>query len=91
MYQIGAADRTKFLTTNFMPVRKVAGSGNPAFDVNGELDAVTVTAGGSGYTSAPTVVIEGDGTGATATATLSGNAVNAITITSAGFGLCSSS
>ncbi len=86
MYQIGAADRTKFLTTNFMPVRKVAGSGNPAFDVNGELNSVTVTAGGSGYTSAPTVVIDGDGSGATATATLSGNAVNAITITSAGFG-----
>ena len=55
----------------------MAGAGNPAFDVNGELDSVTVTAGGSGYTSAPTVVIEGDGTGAVATAAISGDAGHA--------------
>jgi len=86
MFQVGAADRTKFLNTNFIPVRKVSGAGNPAFDVNGELDSIAVTAGGSGYTSAPTVVIEGDGTGAVATATLTGNAVTSITITSEGRG-----
>ena len=86
MFQIGAADRTKFLNVNFIPVRKVSGAGNPAFDVNGELDSITVTAGGSGYTSAPTVVIEGDGTGAVATATVSSGAVTAITITSEGRG-----
>jgi hypothetical protein len=86
MFQVGSADRTKFLSENFIPVRKVAGAGNPAFDVNGELDSVTVTAGGSGYTSAPTVVIEGDGTGAVATAALSGDAVSAITVTNAGRG-----
>ena len=86
MFQIGSADRTKFLNVNYIPVRKVSGAGNPAFDVNGELDSITVTAGGSGYTSAPTVVIEGDGTGAVATASLSGNAVDSITITSEGRG-----
>lgn len=86
MFQIGAADRTKFLNVNYIPVRKVSGAGNPAFDVNGELDSITVTAGGSGYTSAPTVVIEGDGTGAVATATLTGDAVSSITITSEGRG-----
>lgn len=86
MFQIGSADRTKFLTERFLPVRKVSGAGNPEFDVNGELDSITVTAGGSGYTSAPTVVIEGDGTGATATATISGDAVDSISITSAGRG-----
>lgn len=86
MFQIGSADRTKFLNVNYIPVRKVSGAGNPAFDVNGELDSITVTAGGSGYTSAPTVVIEGDGIGAVATATLSGNVVDSITITSEGRG-----
>jgi hypothetical protein len=86
MFQIGSADRTKFLNTNFIPVRKVSGAGNPAFDVNGELDSITVTAGGSGYSSAPTVVIEGDGTGAVATATVSGGQVTGITITSEGRG-----
>ena len=86
MFQIGSADRTKFLTTDFIPVRKTSGQGNPAFDVNGELDSISVTAGGSGYTSAPTVVIEGDGTGAVATATLTAGAVTSITITNAGRG-----
>lgn len=86
MFQVGAADRTKFLSTDYIPVRKTSGQGNPAFDVNGELDSITVTAGGSGYTSAPTVIIEGDGTGAVATATLTGDAVSSVTITNAGRG-----
>ena len=86
LFQVGAADRTKFLNEDFIPVRKVAGAGNPAFDVNGELDSIAVTAGGSGYTSAPTVIIEGDGTGAVATATLTGNAVSGVTVTSEGRG-----
>jgi len=34
------------------------------------VSGITVTAGGTGYTSAPTVTITGDGTGATATATV---------------------
>jgi len=86
MFQIGAADRTKFLSTKYIPVRKVAGAGSPSFDVNGELDSITVSAGGSGYTSAPTVIIEGDGTGAVATATVTAGAVTAVTITNAGRG-----
>lgn len=86
MFQVGSADRTKFLSSEYIPVRKVSGAGNPAFDVNGEIDSITVTAGGSGYTSAPTVVIEGDGTGATATATITGNEVTSISVTAAGRG-----
>ena len=39
---------------------------------------------GSGYTSAPTVRIEGDGSGATATATVAGGAITAITINAKG-------
>ncbi|MEQ1747983.1 MAG: autotransporter-associated beta strand repeat-containing protein [Prosthecobacter sp.] len=47
------------------------------------VSAIQVTAGGSGYTTAPTVVISG-GTGATAVATVSGGAVTAITVTNRG-------
>jgi autotransporter-associated beta strand protein len=43
------------------------------------VSAIQVTAGGSGYTTAPTVVISG-GTGAAAVATVSGGAVTAITV-----------
>lgn len=54
--------------------------------LNGEsVQTITVTAGGSGYTSAPLVTFSGGGgTGATATATISGGAVTAITITNGG-------
>ena len=49
--------------------------------------AITVTAGGSGYTSAPTIGFTGgSGTGATATATVSAGAVTAITLTNPGSG-----
>lgn len=63
---------------------------------NGLVTGVTVTAGGSGYTSAPTVTITDSnftnpdgatlkiGNGATATATESGGAVTAVTVTSGG-------
>lgn len=46
---------------------------------------ITITNGGSGYTSAPAVTINGGGgSGAAAEATISGGAVTAITITSPG-------
>lgn len=57
------------------------GVGNVAESVK----QITVTNGGSGYTSAPTVTISGgDGVGATATATISGGKVTAITVTNGG-------
>lgn len=57
----------------------------PIPEVNGgTLASIAVTGGGSGYTSAPTVVITGDGTSGAATATVSGGVVTAITVTNAG-------
>lgn len=84
MFQISSSDQTKFLDTNYIPVRKLTTT--PYGDVNGEVDSITITDGGSGYTSTPTVTIVGDGGGATATATVSAGAVSAITITDAGAG-----
>jgi hypothetical protein len=52
----------------------------------GFVIGATITNGGSGYTSAPSVTITGSGTGATATATISGGVVTGITINSAGSG-----
>ena len=84
MFQISASDQNKFLDADYIPVRKL--TGNPIHDVNGEIDSITVTAGGTGYTSVPTVSITGDGTDATATATLSGGAVSAIAVATEGSG-----
>lgn len=47
------------------------------------VTAVSVTSGGSGYTTAPTVVFSPSG--ATATATISGGAVTSVTVNSGGF------
>ena len=53
----------------------------------GTITGFTVSAGGTGYTSAPTVtIVGGNGTGATATATVAGGAVTAVTLGSAGSG-----
>ena len=50
------------------------------------IASISVTAGGSGYLTAPTVVITGPGSGATATANLVGNAVSTVTVNTAGSG-----
>ncbi len=92
MFQISASDQTKFLDADYIPVRKL--TGNPTHDVTGEIDSITITAGGSGYTSAPAVVIQGDGDGtATATATIDTNSssgtyqqVTGVTINTSGSG-----
>lgn len=83
LLQVPSADQTKFLDTSYIPVRKL--TGNPEFDVNGEVDAISVVNGGSGYTTA-TVTISGDGSGATATANIVSGAIDSITVTSEGSG-----
>jgi hypothetical protein len=75
-----------------------AGSMSYTYDANGNMTSrpresgrpvlsLTLTNGGSGYTSAPTItIIGGGGSGATATATLRGNSVSSVTLTNSGNG-----
>ena len=61
-----------------------------ATTLSSKVKEVTVTAGGSGYTSAPTVSFSGGGgTGAAATASISANQVVSITVTNGGSGYTS--
>ena len=54
------------------------------------VTAIAVTAGGAGYTSAPSVTLTGGGgTGATAVATIAAGAVSSVTITNQGSGYTS--
>lgn len=87
LYTIGAAQANNFLSANYMPVRLIdsAGGSDPAIDIEqygiqnaavlGTIANITVTSGGTGYTSAPTVSIIGDGDSAQAVATISSGAV----------------
>jgi hypothetical protein len=86
MFKVEASDKIKFLTPEYIPVRKIAGSGDPEFDVNGEIDTITLTNTGSSYETAPTVNINGDGIGANATASVSGGEVTNISLTNSGSG-----
>jgi hypothetical protein len=88
MFKVEASDQLKFLTPDFIPVRKMAGVGVPLYDINGEIDDITVTSGGSGYLSGdlPTVLIHGDGVGATAVAVVEDGEITDITITNQGYG-----
>lgn len=87
LYTITALNASKFLTSNYFPVRLVGmtDSSSPALDIEqkgiqdaavpGQISSIRILSGGTGYVSAPTVSIIGDGTGAAATAIVSGGAV----------------
>jgi len=83
---IGNLDPTPYVTitgggggTGATAVVKVSG---------GQVTAINLTSGGSGYTSAPAIAIGtyGSGSGATATATVSSGAVTGFTVTAPGSG-----
>lgn len=62
----------------------------PTISQPGTLSAISLTSGGTGYTTAPTVALTGGGgTGAAATATVSGGVVTGFTITNPGSGYTS--
>ena len=92
MYKISTSDALKFLTNDYIPVETLASDdGSDQWDVqqaavDGAIEVIKVTSGGSGYGSAPSVTITGDGTGATANCTITANAVSAVTVTNVGSG-----
>jgi len=83
MFQVSTSDQTKFLDSLYLPVRKFTAS--PYGDVNGEIDSIVITNGGSGYNTATATVL-GDGVGASASVTISGGIITDITVDSVGFG-----
>lgn len=80
-------DPIGFTTTPTVSFTGGGGSGATATAtvVGGRVTAIAVGAGGTGYSTAPTVTISG-GLGAAATATVSGGVVTAITVTDGGTG-----
>lgn len=90
MYTLTGNDVTRFLTSTFLPVRTLLNDdGTVQWNVQqsaikGGIYRIKVTNGGVGYTSAPSVAIDGDGAGAVATAVISGGVVTSIYLTSIG-------
>lgn len=90
MYTLTGNDVTRFLTSTFLPVRSLSvDDGTVQWNVQqaavkGAIYRIKVTNGGAGYTSTPTVTIDGNGAGAAATAVVSGGVVTSIYVTSIG-------
>lgn len=96
LYSLSGVSSSRFLSANFLPVEKVEDSaGSPSINAiqaeqvgiqnaasAGQVIGISVTDGGAGYTSAPTVTIQGDGSGAAATATVSGGVVTKVELDS---------
>ena len=89
MYALTTSEATNFTTTDFIPVS--TDSTVSAAAVDGALDTILVVAGGSGYTlssgtTITSIPIRGDGSGGIASVTISGGAISAATVTTAGTG-----
>ena len=79
----------EFTAINYDPARKLAIARQfKSLKSLGTVEGITVTAGGTGYTSAPTVTLSGGGatTQATATATVVSGVVTTIAVNTAGVG-----
>jgi|14BtaG_2_1085337.scaffolds.fasta_scaffold19323_1 hypothetical protein len=59
-------------------------------DASTRIERISVTAGGSGYSSAPTITIQGNGSGASAVATVLNGVIISIRVTNKGSGYTSS-
>lgn len=100
MYSINSSDALKFVTKNFIPVKTV--STNPGSDssyynqylvqssaVEGRIDILELTSGGTGYAASSTLALTfiGDGSGASGTATTnSSGVITSVSLTSGGVG-----
>ena len=96
LYSVGALRESKFQASNFIPVKYVpsidsSSSIDDTFQhgvqqnaTPGAIIGYRLTNGGSGYTSAPSVVIQGNGSGAKGTAFIDGGAVSKIEMTESG-------
>jgi hypothetical protein len=90
LYSVGSIRAQAYLSANFVPVEKILDSATLGrsltlveeeqvliqdASVFGQIVGVSVVNGGTGYTSAPTVTINGDGVRAAATAHVNGGAI----------------
>jgi hypothetical protein len=78
--EISASDALTFYNDSYFPVVAKTTQDPNQTDISGGIFKVIVEDGGSGYTSTPTIMFDGNGTGAVATATVTNGVVTAINI-----------
>jgi hypothetical protein len=78
--EISASNALTFYNDSYLPVVAKSSQDPNQTNISGGIFKIVVEDGGSGYTSAPTVTIEGNGTGAVATATISNGSVSSVSI-----------
>ena len=98
LYTLSATAKSKFLSSNFVPVKLqgLTDSNSVASEIEqkllqdsaivGQIANITITNGGTGYTSTPTIGIVGNGDSATAVAVISGGSIVDIKLDSNGIG-----
>ena len=86
MYTLTASEQTNFLSTDFMHVSTDSTVSSAAVD--GAIDTILIKTAGSGGTNGTHtgVAIRGDGSSGVCSVTVSGGAVTAVTVTTAGSG-----
>jgi len=80
IYTLPPANVLTFFNDSFFPVESKTSQNANQSNIEGGIFKIIVTDGGTGYTTPPSVTIEGDGTGASATALISNGAVSSVTI-----------
>lgn len=83
MYTIAPGD-SAFITSSWIPVYN--NSTVQAAAIDGSIDRIIVSNGGTGYSSATATITSNTGSGATASVTISSGVITAINITAAGTG-----
>lgn len=92
LYTVSSAETEEFVTEDWIPVKFLTSDDSSnQWDVqnntvDGGIHAARVTNTGAGYTTAPSVTIEGDGSGATAEAIMNAGEISHINITDPGSG-----
>lgn len=89
LYALSPTKANNFLSSNYIPTQFVTdSSGTPGLNlfeiqqalvkeaaVGGQITGVSITNGGAGYATAPTITFRGNGSGAQATATISNGTI----------------
>jgi hypothetical protein len=90
MYQVDSTSALKFLSSSWIPIHTLNYNDGSfqwsvqATSIPGEIFAIQVTNGGTGYSTVPIITVNGDGTGCTATAVLTGTTLTNIVVNTPG-------